>query len=132
MNDEVRAIYAHNNTEQGSLGFYIGGFIASVALTLIPFALVEIHVNSRHETFTHPFLIVIMTAAALIQFGVQLYCFLHLGRETRPRWKLLVLAFMVTVVLILVLGSLWIMNNLNYRMTPQQMNSYMQQQDGGL
>jgi hypothetical protein len=34
------------------------------------------------------------------------------------------------VVCILVFGSLWIMNNLNYRMTPQQIQSYMDNQTG--
>jgi hypothetical protein len=35
------------------------------------------------------------------------------------------------VVLILVFGSIWIMNNLNYRMTPEQINTYMNNQGGG-
>jgi hypothetical protein len=34
-------------------------------------------------------------------------------------------------VSILVFGSLWIMGNLNYRMSPQQMNTYMTDQGGG-
>ena len=39
------------------------------------------------------------------------------------------LSLVVVVVLILVFGTLWIMNNLNYRMTPQKINTYMQNQD---
>jgi cytochrome o ubiquinol oxidase subunit IV len=56
--------------------------------------------------------------------------FLHLGRETRPRWKLAVFLFMLGVILILVFGSLWIMTNLNYRMMPKQMVQYMNSQAG--
>ena len=61
----------------------------------------------------------------------RLYFFLHLGKETKPRWKLYVFGFMVSVVLIIVFGSIWIMNNLNYRMTPAQINQYMNSQGGG-
>jgi len=39
---------------------------------------------------------------------------------------------MILVVMILVGGSLWIMKNLNYRMTPEQMNQYMIDQNGGI
>jgi len=124
-------VYSQHDSEQTSFGLYLSGFIGSLVLTLVAYALVKIHVDSLHETFSHPFLIVSVITLALVQFLVQLYCFLHLGRENRPRWKLLVLLGMISVVLILVLGSLWIMYNLNYRMTPQQINSYMQQQDGG-
>ncbi|HEV2412529.1 MAG TPA: cytochrome o ubiquinol oxidase subunit IV [Candidatus Saccharimonadales bacterium] len=119
-------------TYRGSLALYVTGFISSVVCTLVAYMLVWIHVNSGHETFTHPFIITCIVALALVQFFVQLYFFLHLGHETKPRWKLLVLAFMILVVFILVFGSLWIMHNLNYRMTPQQMNTYMINQNGGL
>jgi hypothetical protein len=36
------------------------------------------------------------------------------------------------VLLIIVIGSLWIMSNLNYRMmgSPSQVNQYIQSQDG--
>ena len=37
--------------------------------------------------------------------------------------------FMLGIVLIIVGGSVWIMNNLNYRMTPQQMEQYLKSQD---
>lgn len=83
-------------------------------------------------TFSHPFLIGATAILALAQFFAQLYYFLHLGRETKPRWKLLVLCFMILVVLIIVVGSIWIMYNLNYRMSPQQMNTYMLNQNGGI
>ena len=116
----------------GSVALYVVGFVLSIVCTLIAYELVYIHVHSNHETFTHPFIITSIIILALAQFGVQMFFFLHLGRETKPRWKLLVLGMMVLIVLILVFGSLWIMNNLNYRMTPQQMNQYMINQDGGL
>jgi cytochrome o ubiquinol oxidase operon protein cyoD len=50
---------------------------------------------------------------------IQLHYFLHLGDEPKPQWNLLTFGFMIGVVLILVFGTLWIMNNLNDRMMPQ-------------
>jgi hypothetical protein len=35
-------------------------------------------------------------------------------------------------VLIVILGSIWVMYNLNYHMTPTQMEQYMKRQDGGI
>lgn len=118
-------VYKHDNTYR-SVSSYVAGFILSVTLTLI------VYLTVVHHALAGNTLIAFIIALALIQFCVQLFFFLHLGRETKPRWKLLVLGFMVLVVLILVLGSLWIMANLNYRMTPQQINTYMQNQDGGI
>lgn len=112
--------------EAGSHISYMVGFGLSILLTMIAFELVTKHVLHGAG------LVTILIGLALIQFWVQLFFFLHLGKETKPRWKLLVLVFMVLVVLILVGGSIWIMNNLNYRMTPQQINNYMQNQDGGI
>ena len=68
---------------------------------------------------------------AVVQLVVQLVFFLHLGRERQPRWNLLAFAFMAIVLLILVLGSLWIMNNLNYHMTQTDMLHYLNNQGGG-
>ncbi len=99
---------------------YVGGYILSLALTAVAYALV------RQHAYTRGVLIGLIIGLALVQFGVQLVCFLHLGRG---KWKSLAFWMMVIVVLILVLGSLWIMQNLNVRMTPQQINQYMQSQD---
>ena len=99
---------------------YTGGFILSLALTALAYALVRQHAYSRDVVLA------LIVGLALVQFGVQLVCFLHLGRS---RWKSFAFWMMVLVVLILVFGSLWIMQNLNTHMTPEQMNQYMQRQD---
>lgn len=103
---------------------YVSGYILCLALTVSAYLLVTRHV--AHGTA----IIAAVIALALLQFMVQLLFFLHLGRETRPRWRLVVFLLMLTVICILVFGSLWIMSNLNYRMTPGQMNTYMQNQQG--
>jgi cytochrome o ubiquinol oxidase subunit IV len=109
-----------------SLRSYVIGFAASLVLTLSAYILVV------HNLLTRRVLIGAVATLALAQFFSQMFFFLHLGRETKPRWKLLVFAFMVLVVAILVFGSMWIMYNLNYHMTLQQMYQYMTNQGDGI
>jgi cytochrome o ubiquinol oxidase operon protein cyoD len=111
---------------------YIIGFISSIVLTLAAYSLVEIHISSAHETFSSSFLMFAILALATLQLVIQLLCFLHVGDEIGPRWKLVVLLSTVGIVLILIVGSIWIMNHLNYNMmaSPSQMNAYIQSQDG--
>jgi len=58
---------------------------------------------------------VIIGFSFLIMF-IQLFCFMHLNKESKPRWSLLTFLFMGLVLFVIVLGSLWIMENLNYHM----------------
>ena len=73
-----------------------------------------------------------LAVLAITQLLVQLVFFLHIDKERKPRWNLAVLLFAALIVFIIVGGSLWIMYHLNYNMSPQQMNQYMLQQDGGI
>ncbi|HKR81912.1 MAG TPA: cytochrome o ubiquinol oxidase subunit IV [Candidatus Saccharimonadales bacterium] len=116
----------HKKPNGRRLASYITGFVFSVILTLVAYYAVTQHAFSRN------ILIMYIIGLALIQFAVQLLYFLHLGEETRPRFKLLLFGFMLSVVLILVGGSLWIMNSMNYRMLPdeQHVKQYMNSQDG--
>jgi cytochrome o ubiquinol oxidase operon protein cyoD len=108
----------------GTLKSYVIGFIFSIYLTVTAYLLVVDHTLSGWA------LMLLIASLALAQFLVQLLFFLHLGRETKPRWKLLVFIFMIVIVVILVGGSLWIMANLNYHMTQSQINTYLRSQDG--
>lgn len=128
MNEKTSAFVAKHDRTNGSLHTYVSGFILSVTLTLAAYVLVT---SDAYSKWT---IALAIAALAVIQFVVQLLFFLHLGRESKPRWRLLVFSFMLLVVGILVIGSLWIMYSLNYRMTftPQQINNYMQDQDGGV
>lgn len=104
-----------DKTAHGSVASYVVGFALSVILTLAAYFSVI------HHLFAHKNLIAVIMVLAMLQFMVQLLFFLHLGREDKPRFNLLALLFMLLVLVIVVLGSLWIMNNLNYHvMTPHQ------------
>lgn len=112
--------------EPGSLTAYLTGFVSAIVLTLAAFGLTAKHVLSGNR------LIAALLGLAIVQFVFQLVFFLHIGRETKPRWKRLVLVLMIVFVLIVVLGSIWVMYSLNYRMSPEQINTYMLKQDGGI
>lgn len=102
---------------------YIIGFVLSLLLTGAAYLLVTEQLLAGGQLVTA---IIIL---AMAQVLVQLFFFLHLGRETRPRWKLVVFGFMILVLGIVVIGSLWIMQNLNYNMMPQhEVDSYMLEQ----
>jgi cytochrome o ubiquinol oxidase operon protein cyoD len=106
-----------------SYGKYLLGFISSITLTVSAYML------ATHSSANKNVLAVILGLLAIVQFTVQMLLFLHVGDERGPRWKLGAMLMMLVVVLILVFASIWIMNNLNYRMTPQQIQQYMKSQD---
>ena len=93
----------------GSLKAYVVGFIGSLILTIVAF-LVTIY--KPVEGFT---LLAGLVALALTQAVVQLLFFLHVGQEAKPRWETWVFFFMVLVLCIIALGTLWIIYNLNWR-----------------
>ena len=53
---------------------------------------------------------------AVIQIFVHLVYFLHMNTSSEERWNLIALAFTALIIAIVVVGSLWIMYNLNINM----------------
>ena len=108
--------------------FYIIGFLLSIFLTLAAYVPVLIHVRSHHQTFSHASLILWLLVLAVAQFCVQLVFFLHLHKGPDREWNSVIFFSTISIVLILVVGSIWIMNHLNYNMTPQEINHYIYEQ----
>jgi cytochrome o ubiquinol oxidase operon protein cyoD len=106
-----------------SLKSYLAGFISSVVLTLAAYFAVVNHVHNA---------LVIILSLAVIQVVIQLIFFLHLGKGQDASWNLVVFFSTFTIILILVIGSIWIMGHLNYNMTPQDIQNYMNDQSGGV
>ncbi len=106
---------------------YIWGFILSLIATLLAYILTINHLLSRSWAIG-----LVIAVLALSQFFTQLILFLHLGQESKPKFKLLIFGFMALVVIILVAGSVWIMNNLNYRMmnNSTSVNKYLNSSNG--
>lgn len=101
------------DTHHGTVTSYIIGFALSVAFTLLAFYIATSNGLARSSAFL---LIIILAVAQLL---VQLFFFLHMGKESKPRWNLMMFYFMVGVIGIIVIGSLWIMHNLDYNMMPE-------------
>jgi cytochrome o ubiquinol oxidase operon protein cyoD len=95
---------------------YLFGFMVALALTLAAYFAVVRQV---------PYALAIIIGCAIIQLFAQLVFFLHLGEGRSAKLKWASFSFTLLVIAIVVGGSLWIMNNLNYNMTPQEMNAKM-------
>lgn len=109
---------------------YSIGFLSSVALTIFAYAIV---VNDVFKNMWSPAIIaLLLSSLAILQLVVQLLFFLHLGEEAKPRWKLMSFIFAFIILGIIVIGSLWIMFDLNSRMmmTTTDMIKYMNKQTG--
>lgn len=124
---KLEGIISQHDPDKASYRSYVTGFIVSLVCTFSAYLLTANHILSKDWG-----LVAAIAALALVQALTQLILFLHLGKEAKPRFKLLVFGFMLTVILILVVGSIWVMHNLNGRMmSPSKINNYMKQQDDG-
>lgn len=121
-----RPVIGKHELPEATYKGYVTGFLLSVILTLSAYFVVTAADWSRKAELATIF------ALAVIQFMVQILFFLHLGKETRPRWKQLTFVFMVGVVIIVVLGSIWIMANLDYHhdMTPAETDQHIIKDEG--
>jgi cytochrome o ubiquinol oxidase operon protein cyoD len=99
----------------GTFKAYVIGFTASLLLTSISFFITATQVVSGNA------LLYTLVGLAIVQAILQLIFFLHLGQEDKPRWESVIFSFMVLILLIISLGSLWIMNDLNSRMMTHNM-----------
>jgi cytochrome o ubiquinol oxidase subunit IV len=90
---------------------YVVGFVLSLVFTLIPYYLVV------QKTFNTRALLATILGFAVLQLVVQVMFFLHLGREKKPRFNLVFLISTIGIILVVVGGSIWIMNHLHYNMS---------------
>ncbi len=117
---------AARNTQDHSsdIRSYVTGFILSILLSIMPFLMVT------YKTLDGIALVLSLVGFAVLQLFVQLIFFLHLGRGNQGKWNGIVLAFAAIVVGIVVIGSLWIMYNLNYHMTAEETEQHLLEDQG--
>lgn len=98
-------------TGEKTLDVYVAGTITCVILTILPFAAVMLKFLSQATT------VGIVVACMFAQFIVQLVCFLRLNYHTeQARTNVQSFAFILFMLFVLIAGSIWIMDNLNYNM----------------
>lgn len=93
----------------GSIKAYAVGFTASLLFTSASFLLVITRVLTGRP------LVWTLIALAMVQAIFQLLFFLHVGQEAKPKWETVVFGFMLLLLSIIALGSLWVMDDLKDR-----------------
>ena len=97
----------------GSFKDYVTGFVLSVILTAIPFWLVMGDVLGDKLVTS-----VVVLGLAVVQIVVHMIYFLHMNTKSEGGWTFLALIFTVTIVVITLCGSIWVMHHLNTNMMP--------------
>ena len=112
---------AHPRGAHGTFKSYMTGFVLSVILTAIPFWLVMGNVlNDTLKTS-----IVIMALAA-VQIVVHMIYFLHMNTKSEGGWTFLALVFTLTLVVITLVGSIWVMYHMDQNMMPMSPHEALQ------
>jgi cytochrome o ubiquinol oxidase operon protein cyoD len=111
MSKELHNTQITPESEHVSLTPYVVGFLLSLLFTFIPYQLVV------NEILTGSMLLAAIIGCAMVQLVIQVVFFLHLGREKKPRFNLFFLLGTIGIIMIVVLGSIWIMNHLHHNMS---------------
>ncbi len=105
----------------GSLTSYIIGFILSLFLTANAYYLVV------SKSITGTALLITILVLAFLQMFVQIFFFLHLGRGPKPLYNIVFFVGTAGLILVVVVGSVFIMNNLQYNMSPTEVTKKLAQ-----
>jgi cytochrome o ubiquinol oxidase operon protein cyoD len=103
-----------------AIGGYLLGFTLAAGLTLVSFYI------TRSTLVWQPSIPIALSVLAIAQMGVHLVFFIHLTSGPDNLNNILALAFGLLIVMLLVLGSLWIMTHLNHNMMPMDRMVRMQ------
>lgn len=99
-----------HDSNKKTLSTYLIGFFVSLILTIASFGVVICHALSPTNSY------VALAVLACLQLIVQATCFLRLNTSSEGRDNFLTFVFTILVIVIIVVGSLWIMYNLDYNM----------------
>ncbi len=94
----------------GSVKSYVTGLVLSLILTIIPFGVVMSGALSVLAT------VVVVAVTAVLQILVQLVMFMHMSTKADEGWNVMSFVFTLTILVLVVGGSLWIMQHLHLNM----------------
>ncbi len=123
MKNKTHHIDPSQTHSLGNYKTYTVGFIISLALTMASYFVVVEHVSTGWVILTT------LMGLGVTQAFIQLVFFLHLGKESKPDWNLITFFFMALVLVIIVIGSLWIMYHLEERTMPPMDHKHMMQHE---
>ncbi|RAO77893.1 cytochrome o ubiquinol oxidase subunit IV [Dyella jiangningensis] len=98
------------HADHGSTRSYLIGFALSVVLTLASFGVV------MSGLVPHDLMMPGIIVFGVAQLVVQLVCFLHMGTSPSQRSNLAIMLFTLLILAIVVVGSLWVLHNMNVNM----------------
>jgi len=98
------------HADHGSTKSYLIGFALSVLLTLASFGVV------MSGLVPHDLMMPGIIVFGVAQLVVQLVCFLHMGTSPSQRSNLAIMLFTLLILAIVVVGSLWVLHNMNVNM----------------
>ncbi|MEO8863103.1 MAG: cytochrome o ubiquinol oxidase subunit IV [Candidatus Saccharimonadales bacterium] len=126
MSKNTRNSATNDEIDQSHITSYLSGFVLSILLTLVSYGLVVGKIIQGWN------LVFALSALAIAQCMVQLVFFLHLGQGQKFGAKIGSFLFMLLVAAIVIVGSVWIMRDLNVRMihSDEQQKTYMEDQQG--
>lgn len=104
----------HKDSEHGTTLSYFIGFVLSLIFSFIPYYMVT------EEIATGNTLYFTILCFAFIQMIIQITFFLHIGRGPKPNWNLFFFGATFVVILMVVGGSVFIIDNLHYNMSPEE------------
>lgn len=127
MSDAERERPAHaaetapgDQGEPGGVWSYLLGLALATLLTAVSFFV------ARTTLVWEPSIPVALAVLAVAQMGIHLVFFIHITTGPDNVNNVMALAFGVLIVLLVIVGSLWIMANMNHNMTT--MDPVMQMQ----
>lgn len=106
----------HGHADDGphsTMSGYMTGFVLSIILTAIPFALVMSKVIADRNLA-----VLVLGGFAAVQILVHMAYFLHMNGKAEGGWTLLSTIFAVVFVAIAIAGTLWVMFHMNANMMP--------------
>lgn len=96
------------------------GLLLSVVLTLSSYFV------ATERLIAAPFIVGGILFLAFLQFIVQSIYFLDMDKEEPPRWNLVFFIITGAIILLVILATMWIMNNLDYRMImPEKVEEFI-------
>lgn len=101
---------SHEEHSHGSVKSYVVGLILSIVLTIIPFGIVMTGSLGTSAT------VLIIVATAVAQVLVQLILFMHMNTKADEGWNFMSFVFTVSILVLVIGGSLWIMHHLHLNM----------------
>jgi cytochrome o ubiquinol oxidase operon protein cyoD len=128
MSDQAHDLHqtdlAPGEEHEGGIGIRILGYVVGLGLALLLTA-TSFFVAGTNLVW-QPSIPVAIIVLAIAQMGVHIVFFLHITTGPDNTNNVMALFFGILIVVLVIGGSLWIMDNLNHNMMP--MNQIMQMQ----